>query len=686
MVTRLLAAWRHPRLRHAVIIALVATLACLRILITPGMPLHGDLAMPLDMPSAIAQFNSMWDVHGLVSNLENVDRLLVVFPIYFVLELLHASPVWIERIWMWAFLMMSGMSALDLIERLASRLSMKLGSIALVAAIAYMFTPWVMEFVQGPFLWIAYAVFPWFICAIDEFFDDKPIGVWGPLKIAWFWTLGSMIPHTMVFYSGAAIIVIACHFREIFTRRFAFGIVAVLTSYVALNFYWLFTTFHALAVAPISPGYTFTLQQLEQFSVNATLVRAITGREEWIYWYQEPLSGTLAFTVLSMALPCAAAMGFALRRAWRDPLGLALALIFVIFLAGVSGSHDPLYRWLALEAPGNAAYGWLLRGPGKLGFALPIFYCSFGAIFVAWILQHRKVWSIPLVLFVAASCAFTEMPKAATYLWYYYVPVQYAESYYKAMDWLRANAPASDRTMELAPYVQALGKNSLAYEGSFDWNPDRLAGNFVVRSLPTEGIGRYHFTSQAWSPLYDDIEQSTDPVRLLDVARIRYILFHNDLVGAHKAGDVMLSSLLQAGLRRVFTSGEVTILKNDSDLAPQVSDDSGRRVGRVVKATGGEMDFVCTANSRSLRFALPADPYWELTLGRGHETPDSFKDVSLYRGICSPGEKGSFRYLPDIWLKTGVVWQLPIAAFVFILLSLWSKYERRHARRLKSSV
>src|SRR5689334_25408009 len=79
-----------------------------------GIPLHGDLAFPLYLQRYTDLFQTMWDPHSNASNLEQIDRLLFIRPILWVLAAMNASTLDLAKTLIIGLLVVSGLSAFGL--------------------------------------------------------------------------------------------------------------------------------------------------------------------------------------------------------------------------------------------------------------------------------------------------------------------------------------------------------------------------------------------------------------------------------------------------------------------------------------------------------------------------------------------------------------------------------------------
>ncbi len=551
------------------------------ILATGGIPHNGDLAYPASLRRYADHFYPLWNEHTSVSNLENVDRLLVVMPLIWMAGPLGGIEV-LAKILFMVPLVASGFAAAGLArwvlrevwpDRVPSRVAV------LAAAFLYMVNPWVLEQLQAPFFWLAYAVTPGIILFTLRGLQRR--SPWDGLAAAALWSLASGSPHFTIFSGlviGSLVGLHALHGSGHWWTRIATGmrfLGATIPPYLGLNAFWIFPSFVAALQGPVSPGYSFTPDQLREFSQNSSLVNVLAGTDQAIVWYQpSPAAAALELVMhATMPLVFALALWVALvRRGRPSPSFYALTLTYLVAAWFSLGFNNLLYRWLAADAPLSSGYGWLLRVPGKISYLLWPTYAGSAAVVVQWALTRvgatapstgiplawprpggpavRRALAMATVALLLFPAAGYSTAKAMDYFGYYYRPLEVPAPYTEAFQYLQAQG-GDVRVADLAPYDQGLRKNSLMFESSYTWNPNRIAGYFVPRSLPGPGTGFYHFTfSENWRPAYDNFANpvTRSAPQWLAAYGITHVLYHNDIVGAEGVGEAELENLSAAGL------------------------------------------------------------------------------------------------------------------------------------------
>lgn len=550
-----------PRLaRHLPVVVppLVVLAVCYRILFSAeGIPLHGDMGFPLTLQRYGDWFQNMWNIHGNQSNLEQIDRLLFIKPVLFVLGLLHASPLVLAKVLVIGLLLLSGLTAFILARALVKALvpdaqpwvSSLVGA---AAGTVYEFGPSVMYLASAYFYLLAYALAPLLILLMFRSASRKRLWWLSAATGGLLFSIAAASPqHTAFLGLGLSCLAIIVMHRY-GVRRGLPGVALFFITFIASSLYWIVPTVPLAINGSLSPGYLPSWEDTVAFSRNATLANALTGYPEWLVWWSPGRFWPPAvLTILSSCrfiLPACALLVAAY--AWRGWVVRSAAIVGSVLVVGSMGAASPLqpaYRFAMFHIPALSNIGWFIRAPEKFTGYLWLVFVVLGVVGAALILrQNRSKLAIALVLVIPAAVFASTLPKNLAGFGDKYVPISVPKEYYQVSQEL-ASMPGA--TLWLAPYYDAtkgLGGN-LAYT----WAPDKMAPGFIRDSLPGNTFAAYNFTNpfaQEYAYLYSHPENLSRKLAALGIANI---VLADDLVGGH-AGFLRLQAYLTSDPSIVF--------------------------------------------------------------------------------------------------------------------------------------
>ncbi|MGC9203088.1 MAG: hypothetical protein ACP5HX_10530 [Thermoproteota archaeon] len=568
-------------------ILVISVLFLRTILFSQGIPAHGDLCYPSSLDMYEKAFLPLWNEHTSVTNLENVNR-MITFLLIFVARLYGGIDT-LAKLFFIIPLVISGFSVALLVKYILRKVFPDHAPESLVivaSAFTYMINPWVLEQIQAPFYWLSYAVTPAIILLSFRLFSEGSISF--AIGTTILWTIASTSPHYTI--SSFLIIFIVwllsfvldvLHGKEKLSDRFKrdlklWGI--IIGIFIAFNACWILPIAFALTRGPISPGYTFTPDMLNVFSRNSNLLNIFGGVDQWITWYTKNtvLGMWIIFDKVAWPITLGIALTVTCAKKTDSRLFYILSIILIIGLFCGLGGNNPIYRWLATDAPFNSYYGWILRVPGKFSYLLwPAYAASIGivgqSVYTYSISKNKSVKKILIVLVTAilfVTAIGYAVIKGQDYFNFYYAPVPVPDPYQRAFTYISEHLNNS-RVADLAPYFQGIGKNSLQFEASYTWNPDRIAGYFVPRSIPSPSIGVFHFTySSIWQPAYQNFGEplSLNGVSWFPVYGVDYILYHDDIVGTQAIAQQDLQVLNQTGFELIKRWDYVYLYKVPENL------------------------------------------------------------------------------------------------------------------------
>jgi hypothetical protein len=731
---------------------LIITIILLRtILFTSGIPHNGDLTYP----STIAQYQKalfpLWNESTSDSNLESIDRGFSLILVLFV-RLIGGEVDLLSKLYFFIPLFVSGVTTAYLtkfvLQKVQPNKHPNLLAIIL-ASFMYMISPWVLEQVQAPFYWLAYAVTPGIILLAYRFFSERRLAF--GLGLALLWTVAATTPHYTLFSFFLILFIWLIIFltgsNKMSQIKPSLKLWLYLSAFfVALNAYWLVTTAFMFINGSITPGYVFTPDMLSLFSQNANW-HVLSGTDQWATWWPGQYSSFInAFIYLAtIALPATLIVAFWIAKKGKGNLRLFYILlgVWLIGLIFALGQNNPLYTWLATSTPLASSYGWLLRVPGKISYLLwPIYVVSTGLI-VQYVYTYstskkalpKKMLAIITVVALIVSSNGYAVLKAQDYFNYYYAPVPIPTEYQQAFAYISNNLTDA-RIADLARYENGSDQNNLNYnaagppepfESSYTWNPHRIAGYFVPRSIATPNIGYYHFTySGIWRPAYthfhdtvtyqswfirDGWEYCYNSSRLENISQtatawfpvygVNYVLYHNDIENTTIYGEYDLQTLNQTGaqletnwgdmlyLYRVpETFGRIYTLNNSwsniTDMPPTKNDLnlSGATITDIHQVDSTLWHLNITASKPfTLVFTEGFDTYWGATITANDNSytlgsKEIFGSINSFQINQTGNLQVTLQYKPQIWLNYGILVTLSLLVVTLICLAIRFKKQK----------
>jgi hypothetical protein len=554
-------------------------------LFTSGLPLHGDLAFPLTLERYRADVYPLWNSFGSLSNLEDVDRLLVTLPLVDLAQVLGLTmggfvksitlgTLLLSQVAMFAWVRML-LSDEVFTKRHFSRADVDVA--AATAAIFFGFSPWVMPRMSAWFFWLTYAITPLALLALTwALRDRKPLAL---IATALIWSIGSGSPQFTLFLGivmlGWALFLVLTQIAS--GRYTAKALLGLLGLYTLINAYWMWPIFRSWFVQAVTPGYILSTADVDMLSRNATPMNVLLGRDEWLQWWSPSLhsgDGLAIWNFAAVSLLAFCCLGAVVARNRAVPFVLGVLIVSFFAAQGSNGPLGRLYSWLVFDAPGAGSWGWLIRASEKFGGFLWFAFATLLAFSTVWLLTKlretgRPPWAgAAIVLSVAL---FVTLPKLVAGTWGPYVPVDVPPAYTAANQWLEQRG-SQQKALWLGRYET--GADSIGY-AEHTWAPGRYAGYVFARSSGVPAYGGYHYTNPFAQYRAFLLQNLNSPAlwKLLAAQGIGYVVYQNDIRGGEAAARADLANLRRT-LKPVFNRGPLTIFRNNR-AAPRVTAPSG---------------------------------------------------------------------------------------------------------------
>jgi hypothetical protein len=333
----------------------------------------------LDPGRMLSQARSMWDPSvgaGTVTH-QNIGYLLPMGPWYWALHTLRV-PTWVaQRLWTGTLLFAAGMGMRSLCREAGiSRRTDIIGAGAAVASLAYMLTPYALEYVARiSAILMPWAALPWMVALVMRALRTES---WKhPALFALVVALCGGVNATSLIFAGIAPVLwfpfAVWVYREVSVRSAAatFARVGFLT--VLTNVWWMSGLWVQAGYGLDVLHYTETVQTVAQ---TGFAIEALRGLGNWYFYGRDAIGPWLApateytqqmwHVVISYLVPIAAFVGGILTR-WRTKLYfVTLVVIGTALVVGVHPySHPtPLGALLKAFANGSSA-GLALRSVGR---------------------------------------------------------------------------------------------------------------------------------------------------------------------------------------------------------------------------------------------------------------------------------------------------------------------------------
>src|SRR5215831_9709882 len=175
---------------------------------------HGDLSHPYCLDTFINNYKYLFYDNSSLSNMESVNRAVIVLPIAYSLKLLGLQLTkYFYATVFFGLLLFSQINFKIFLEKLFS-ISNSVSVIS--ASIFFSLSPWVLEQYQAVLFWMAYAFFPLFFVGIVRLIEEK-VWYWPVLSAVALTCIGTT-PHYFLFACLAGIIIF--FFYSLFERRY----------------------------------------------------------------------------------------------------------------------------------------------------------------------------------------------------------------------------------------------------------------------------------------------------------------------------------------------------------------------------------------------------------------------------------------------------------------------------------
>lgn len=681
------------------------------ILTTPGLIIHGDAKFPWRIENFVESGRYLFSDHnGSISGIETMSRWnsLSFFTFLFSISGLKTDHlakflfVFTTFLSLFSFYYFSQWIARRVIKK-------KIHPIFLVlVSIFFTSNPWILNQIQAWGFWFAYVCTPLLLMLLTEYLTTRKFFFLFLLVI-----LASILSAgpQFLFYTALLLLIytalyIALVNRSLLTQGLFYRHILFATGlFFLLSLPWLLPVFsifrHGLSM---TTGYGVGLQDvtaslINEFARNGTLQNIFTGYDQWIYWFNGDRKYRFQsiLTLVPFGLFVWILWTVRLRRKWTEKKSndrvchwffWATTLTIFLFATLAYGPNLPGYVAFATWEPVAKTVGFVFRTPYKLSYLVFIGYSILFLFAYARLRPHsRRLFAV--ALFVYFVCV--PFVRTIAYYWTYYVPIEQPKEYQALYNYLDAHeSDPNVKILWLAPYMAGWNKNELDWETSFDWNPKRNANHTPETSSRFANVSWYHLTFKNWFSLYQRIDPDVKgsivySTGLKSIARdvlapanIKYVVYHNDIVGAHERGREVIAQYLNESdliLRESF-SDKIYLFENLA--VKEILSTSNDLPVHYKKIDPTRYLFIFNSDkSETLTFAQSYDPFWLLKIGDQTIVPESSPLNLIQYHIPVTGKvRGEIVYLPQRAYEIGL-WISGMTLFGSLIVTLLYLIKRK---------
>ena len=524
----------NPRSQAVALVVAASVILWFPIFVTPGFQMHGDLALPLNLQRFWDNIWPLWEIHGSFTNIDELDRLVVIVPTLVLASILHITIGKYMEIFLFACFVLSGISSIYLLDELIEEKLLNNSRVAFIAvAILYSCNPWALYRVSAPFFYLTYAVTPLFLLVLRRYLNTGQGGY--ALTASVLFVLASGSPQYTIFTTLLTLPVFFLNSKASIAKRTQ-RLAVVFVFMICESAYWILPFVIASRVAVFAPGYTLTWADVIALSRGANLIDTLRGYDQWVRWWSSPIADLAPWNALwylaTVFVPIFAILTlcYGLFYTCRAKKFLIIGTIMVVSYFLSLGAHGPfplLYRWLIFDAPIVSKVGWILRASEKFGAYLWLSYSLLCGIGIHFLVKKRLQYlayasTFLFTLSVSAIIQGTLLDK--------YMPVQLPSDYVKLNSDLSKMPGQDAHILQIADYQapSAWPSGDLTYK----WARNRMAGFVTLRSYPWPSFGYYHFTNP-FANFYSFIASEPPEVALqfARIANVRKVVVERDIVG-----------------------------------------------------------------------------------------------------------------------------------------------------------
>jgi hypothetical protein len=566
----------------ASLIILISSIIVLsQVLFRSGLTFYGDFSVPITLES-----------YSHIIQMPNTDPNMwftYMFPFFASVSALHFSIEALIKLMLLAGLFLTGFSTYLAVNKiLKDRQSTKKARIALASLVAsffYMFNPWSMDRIGHYFLWTSYAFAPLVLLLAIRITQQDKLNYKLIFLTSLIWSISSTSPfgalsNTMLLFSWILYSAVLTTPSRQYSKIAVYFKALVLTSslYLLFNAHWILPYITLSMTQIVKPQYLLSWQVVESLSRNSNFPNVITLVANWWpqvqYWPNPPLY--VPWILTSILLPLSAVTVLLLRRDKYTIYFSFMYIISILLSMGPNGPFPEIYKWMVFDAPLSNAIGWVFRDPNKWNSLTALAYSFFLGIFLyemfsrnfkprnvnsisrfRYLKKHAK--SLLVVLMIVTSITLYMGPTVFGYFTQIYRPATVPQEYYDANNWLK-NQTGDFRVLWLTPLSHGTLINGMF---RYSWTPDKpYTSALDSGSSSKPSMAPTTYEAQRYTDfLYESIMEGRVDEYLTPLG-IKYIVYHNDILGAETQGQQDIKNLMNQGeLEQVWHEGFIYIFQ-----------------------------------------------------------------------------------------------------------------------------
>lgn len=662
----------------------------------PGLIIHGDVKFPWNIQNFIESGRYLFSDHNWsISGLEVFGRWNSMTALSEIINFFGWGTDFLVK-FLFIFTTFLSLFSFYFFAKWLSKEVIKTDEnsyFLVLLSIFFTSNPWVLNQIQAWGYWIAYITTPIIIMLFYKYIES--------LKFKYIFSLTVLIsiisvgPQYLIFTLLLLVLFFVIYILLVDTiiirnKYLYIHILICLGIFILLSLPWLLTVFqifhHGL---PMTTGYgswsdDITANMINEFWRNATILNIFTGYDQWVSWFNKDIALGIQkiFSFIPIILFIYSLIlcktHFSSSTNKKNKFFFIAIIIITIFFATLAyGPHVPGYVEFATWKPIASTIGFVFRATNKLSYFI---FIGYAIVFLFTFTQANRntkiIFTSGLILF------FLTVPfiKTMFYYWEYYVPIAEPTYYKDLYSFLDSNeTDKNTKVIWLAPYLSWWNKNELGWETSFIWNPKRNANHTPETSSSFSNVSWYHLTYKNWFALYDSIGGNGTSLAsnmgkdYLSIANIKYLVYHNDIIGGEQAWSIAINALkTKTDLKFLKQFWPYIYLFENPYMKPIIYTDNKDDSVMINKINPTKYQFNLNLKDPwYLYFAQAFDPFWQLNINGEIIKPEKAFDFGLikYRINKTGTINGEISYFPQKYYEMGLFISRPllILSLIYIL-------------------
>jgi len=549
---------------YLVSLMLVSSIIILsEVLFRNGLVFYGDLSFPITIES----YSNVIQMPNAYPNMEFTYML----PFFASASALHFSIETLTKLMLLVGLFLTGFLTYLAVNKILKDLQYakkaRIVLVSLVASYFYMLNPWSMDSVGHYFSWTSYALAPLVLLLAIKLTQQNKLNYKLIFLTSLVLSISSTSPfgalsNTMLLFSWIFYSAVLTALSRQYSKIAVYFKVLVLTLslYLLFNAHWILPYITSSMTQIVKPQYLLSWQVVEMLSRNSNFLNVIRLVANWWpqvqYWPSSPFY--IPWILAGLILPLSALTVLLIRKDKYTVYFSFMCILSILPSMGSNGPFSQMYRWMVFDAPFSNAIGWVFRDPNKWNSLTALAYSFLLGILFSEILSYnfkpininfvskfryftKYLKSVLIVLLIILSLTLYVGPTVYAYFTQIYTPVNVPQEYYRVNEWLKKQN-GDFRVLWLAPLSHGILVNGQLV---YSWAPNKPYSSGIDSwssskpSMATDTPEAQRFTDF----LYELIMKGHVDKYLIPLG-VKYIIYHNDILGAEIQGQLDIQSLM----------------------------------------------------------------------------------------------------------------------------------------------